>query len=73
MYYHARWLVYNQQILVFIDDVKGDIFGVNFCISWRMREHNRDLISGFNLVAGLDCFGINQHVTRVYGVLNAVS
>ena len=30
---HTSWLIYNQQIIVFIDDIQWDVLRINFSIS----------------------------------------
>ena len=73
MHYQTCGFVYYQYIIIFIYNIQGYIFGINFRIPRRVRQHYRYNIQWFNLIAGFNYFFINQHVACIDSILYTVA
>jgi len=65
MHYHAGLLVYQDYILILMDNVKRDIFGEQLQFPWGVGQDHRNHISGLYLVAGFDRNAVGKNVPGV--------
>ena len=73
MYHHAGLLVDNHESVVFIDDIKRNIFCNDTCVVLRTVEHQRDNISRAYLVVALYGLIIHVNEARIGCLLDAVT
>lgn len=62
MTYHTRRLINHNQVIIFKNDFKWDIFGLGLDW-WRGRHFDIDNFSGFDLMRGLKRFAVAADIT----------
>ena len=73
MYNESGWFIHYHQKLVFIDNIKRNIFGNNFIFIARTIHHHRDNIERFHFVAALHRLTVGHDKTTFRCFLNAVT
>ncbi|MPM73395.1 hypothetical protein SDC9_120375 [bioreactor metagenome] len=73
MHYHAGWFVDNHQVVVFINNIEGNILRENLQFPPRTIHHNSDDIQWFNLVARFYGDPVHQNTSGIGSLLDPVS
>ncbi len=73
MHHQSGWLVYHQQVLVFIHDVERDVFRGDFHLVARTVHHHRHHIARLDAVVGFHCLAVDQYAPRLGCLLDAVA
>jgi len=66
MRYHTGTFVHNQELIIFVDDIEGDIFRTGIR-SRRARKCHLDDFTGSYRMAGLDLLPVNEDGSRIDG------
>ena len=72
MHDHPRRLVEDQQVIVFIHDVKGDVFRKYLKAASLVRHHECHRVSRTDDAVGLYDFAVDPDIILTYGALDAV-
>ncbi len=70
---HARRLVDQQQVVVLVGNFERDVFGNDLDFALGIGHHQRDAVAGFDLVARLRGFAVDQDIACVGSRLDAVA
>ena len=73
MHHHAGWLVDEQQLVVFVYNIQGNLLRYYFPIAFWAVEHQCDDVSGLNLVVALYGFAIGLDVSCLGCLLDAIA
>ena len=73
MYYQSRRLVHYHYIWIFVNDIKGDIFGNNLVLITRTVHHDGNDIERLNLVAALHRLTVSHDESIFGSLLNTVA
>ena len=65
MHHHARSLVYNKHILIFVHHIQWYIFGQYFRFPGRVSQHNGNYVQGLYPVIRLYGFVVYQYIIGV--------
>jgi hypothetical protein len=66
----TRWLINDQNSIIFIYDVEGYILRQERILHLRFRQDDLDMVLRADLVVGLDRLAIYQDTARFGGVLD---
>ena len=73
MHHQARWLVDDEQDLIFIDNIEGQVLGNDFPIALGMIQDECDDVARLDLVVALDGLVVGPDATRLCCFLYAVA
>ena len=73
MHHHAGGLVHHQHVVVFIDNVQGNVFRENLRAAALVRHHKLYNVARAHNVVGFYHFVVHQHVAQLDGLLHAVA
>ncbi len=62
---HPGGFVDDDQEVVFVDDVEGDLFGDDLQFARRVGQHDRDPVEGLDFVARLGGLSVDEDVAGV--------
>ena len=66
---HAGGFIDDHEVVVFVDDVEGDVFGDDFDFASGVCHDDGDDVPGFDFVAGFDGVSVHAYVSGVGGFL----
>ena len=70
---HSGDFVHDKDFFIFIKNLNGNIFRINFGIPRRICQYNADNIAGFDFVVGFDNLVIHQDIPRSCSILDTVA
>ena len=73
MHHQARWLVDDEQDLIFIDNIEGQVLGNDLPIALGMIQDECDDVARLDLVVALDGLVVGPDATRLCCFLYAVA
>ena len=73
MNHQPGWLVDDHQRLVFVDDVEGNVFGVDGAVETWAIEHQGDDIARLDPIVALHCPSIGVNTSGIGRSLNAIA
>ena len=73
MHYHAGCFVHDQYVVVFVNDVQGNVFRKNLCPAALVGHHEFHHIQRTHDVIGLHGLVVYQHIAQFDGLLHPVT
>ena len=73
VHHHAGRLVHHQHVIVFVNDVQGNVFRQNLRAAPLVGHDEFHHVARSDNVIGLDRFVVHQHIAQFDGLLHTVT
>ena len=73
VHHHAGGFVHHQHVVVFIDNVQGNVFRKDFRAAALVGHHELDHVQGPDNVVGLHRLLVHQHIAQFDGLLHTAA